>query len=55
MKRKTARTRRRSRPDAALPEGWTLPALVDRRTRPRPARETAAQRARGKSLRRKSS
>lgn len=57
MKRKTsrARTRTRTRKDSLLPEGWTLPALVDRRHKPRPSRETPAQRARGMAQRRKSS
>ena len=50
MKRKTSRARK----DSLLPEGWTLPALVDRRRAPRPAKESAAQRARGMARRRKS-
>lgn len=53
--RKTSRAPGRARKESLLPEGWTLPALVDRRHAPRPARESAAQRARGMAARRRKS
>jgi len=36
-----------------LPKGWTLPALAERRRKPRPERETARQRSRAAARRRK--
>jgi hypothetical protein len=50
MKKKTSRTARK---DSLLPAGWTLPAFADRRAKPRPARETAAQRRQAAARRRK--
>lgn len=39
--------------DLPLPEDWTLPALADRRKKPRPARETPQQRALGMARRKR--
>jgi hypothetical protein len=52
MKKKTRKPARRARP-AGLPKDWQLPALVDRRTKPRPDRETPGQRARAAARRAK--
>ena len=50
-------TRKKARPKSAaalgLPKGWTLPALADRRRKPRPQRETPQQRARAAARRRR--
>jgi hypothetical protein len=50
--------KKKSRPKAgipALPKGWTIPALADRRHGPRPARETPQQRARAAAKRKRES
>jgi hypothetical protein len=36
-----------------LPKGWTLPALADRRTKPRPDRESVREHQRAVKKRRK--
>lgn len=45
-------TRAKSPTGIGLPKDWTLPALADRRTKPRPPRETPSQRARAARKRR---
>jgi hypothetical protein len=45
-------TRAKSPASIGLPKDWTLPALADRRTKPRPQRETPTQRARAARKRR---
>ena len=49
MKSKAHRSKPRRQP--SLPEDWSLPALVDRRNKLRPARETARQKTLGAARR----